>query len=176
MQRPGGLPTSMRTAAASGSRATPVVEALVLVALGAAAAFGVLYAPSLHVPGHSILYAMTPIALGRTLVARRRSATFATGCAALTLAAIVFIAHRSVGAGGVAGLFVSGPALDLLSGRGRRRIGPILAGLCANAVAFVLHAMQGSMRWPWPTALASFLVCGLVAGALAAALLASRRT
>lgn len=166
------------------ARDAGVVEVATLVTVGAAAGLLTAFVHlGLHVPGHHILFAVFPMALGFALVPRRHAgllmALSALGCmGGLGLA--------GVGVGGIGAmtsLLATGPLLDvaLRWGRGGPRLYAafVCAGAASNALAFLVRgtamavAVQGFTGarafggW-WPEALATYAAAGVVAGLLSA--------
>jgi len=161
-----------------------VLEVLTLIALGAAA--GLLTALvdlHLRIPGHHILFAVFPMALGFALVPRRRAGTL-MGLSALACTGGLGLAGVHLGGvGAITSLLATGPLLDLALrwGRGGMRLfgAFIAAGATSNALAFVVRgtarliAMHGATRafghtrafdaW-WPQAIATYAIAGVLAG------------
>jgi hypothetical protein len=146
----------------------------------------------IRVPGHAILRAVLPMALGLALVPRRSGGiVMATGAGA-TAALMLMNGIGRFQPGALMSLLALGPILDTaLMGRpaGWRLYARfIAAGVGANsaafatrfAIAFLGIRLQGGRQFMdfWQTALGSFVVCGAVAGLVSAALwfrLSSRR-
>lgn len=172
-------------AAAADAAASARPAGLLVPALmgGIAALVTVLVRLPLHLPGHQILFAGLPVALGLALAPRRGAGSAAGVGAAIVSGACLLGGLGHPGAGALAGVVALGPALDLallLAARGRRLYGAFaLAGVGANGAAFVARSATrllgdvgrgGALaRW-WPHALVSYLAFGLLAGVLSAAL------
>jgi hypothetical protein len=163
----------MSPAAVATLQKSRVTDLFVLGAMGALAALGVLYGPRLHMPGSSILYALVPIALGRSLAPRRFGGTGAS-VAAVALAGVL---GGHAGAGAIASLILAGPALDLALERfPRGGLAIVLVGVATSLAALAMRAASGPIRAPLPFALASYVACGAVAGVVAAAVWRARRS
>lgn len=156
-----------------------------LVLLGSAAAVLTTYVRlHLRLPGHQIVFAVFPMALGLALVPRRWAGS------TMGLAALATLVLLGVGGAGLPGigartsLVLTGPLLDLAvrAGRssGRLYAGFVLAGIASNAAAMLLRggtkmlgldASPGARAFgPWmEQALVTYAVCGLIAGLLSAA-------
>lgn len=162
-----------------------VAELGVLLLCGAAAAGAVLlFEFKLKFPGHSILRAVFPMALGLALVPRRGSGTVMGAGAIATTAGMYFGGVGDKGLGSMTSLFMIGPFLDLalrraVSGR-RVYLALTAAGVFANLAAL---AVQGSAKYfgidggggfkslaTWlPSAALTYPICGALAGLLSAA-------
>jgi hypothetical protein len=155
---------------------------LVVVGFGSAvvSAFGI---RGLEIPGHNILRVVVPMALGLALVPRRGSASI-MGLGAGAGGAVLWLEGvRGMGAGATTSLALTGFFLDLalIGARSGRSVywRLALAGLASNMLAFAaklvekLSAAEPLDRhplWEWlPRALASYPVCGLLAGLIGAA-------
>jgi hypothetical protein len=168
-------------------------EIALLVACGALAAIAVgMLHSQIRVPGHAILRAVVPMALGLSLVPRRSSGiVMATGAGA-TAAVMLLNGIGRFQPGALVSLLALGPVLDVaLIGRPtgwRLYTRFISAGVAANCAAFITrfalallgYRLQGGRQFMefWQTALGSFALCGAVAGLVSAALwfrLSSRR-
>jgi hypothetical protein len=161
------------------------VELTVLVAAGLAAAVAWLWLQplKLQMPGWAILRGVLPMTVGLGLVPRRGSATVmsATACLACIAGGLAGLAH--VQAAPMVSLFLLGPLLDAAAAKAssgwRLYAWFAAAGLTADLVAFAVRV--ATAYWLiepgvhkrflvfWPTALASYLACGAVAGLLCAA-------
>ncbi|MHB0956825.1 MAG: hypothetical protein ACYC0X_12880 [Pirellulaceae bacterium] len=157
------------------------ISALVLLGAGAALASGLIEF-RLRIPGHAILRAVFPMALGLALVPVRKGGTV-MGLGALGTALIMkacSVGH--FGAGSLTSLALTGPLLDLALIGARRGwrlyLGFILAGMASNLVALGLRGgakfLTGGMgggrlmsEW-WQQASFTYPVCGLLAGLLSA--------
>ena len=140
------------------ARAEPVA---LLLAGAAAGCLSCLVRLHLGIPGHAILRAMVPIALGLALVPRRGAGSL-MGAGALTAA----LAAGGGGIGATTSLLLLGPAIDVALSRGRHvYLALVLAGVASNLVAF---AVRGN--WT-PLSAVTYPVCGALAGLVAAAAL-----
>lgn len=160
-------------------------EWLVLIGCGVAAAMAVaLIPPIARIPGHAILRATLPFAIGLALVPRRSSGTImalGAGVASLLLAGCG-LGRFQVPA--VVSMLSLGPLIDLAMVRcpagWRLHWHFILAGVAANVLAFSVRILplmssanfggQRAAAMGWPMTLASFIACGFLAGAISAAL------
>jgi hypothetical protein len=175
------------------SRVTPLATGAELrgrelvALLGAGTAAGALTAFAdldLRIPGHHILFAMFPIALGFALVPRRTAGTLMGAAGVTTLAGLGAAGVHLPGPGAIAGLALAGPMLDLAlrwGGGGWRLYAAFLAaGAGSNALAFVARGvtkffgfggMGGGRNFAsWlPVAVWTYALAGLLAGLLSAA-------
>jgi hypothetical protein len=161
------------------------VEIAALVGLGITAALlTTLVDFRLRIPGHHIVYAMFPIALGFALVPRRLAGTVMSGAAVATVLALGIGGARTPGVGVLTGLALAGPLLDRAlrwGGEGRRLYGAfVLAGALANAAAFIVRGLAkyagvGGLAGARPfeswlsAAVWTYLIAGMAAGLLSAA-------
>ncbi|MCH8829645.1 MAG: hypothetical protein IID45_08715 [Planctomycetes bacterium] len=141
---------------------------------------------SLRIPGHAILRAVFPMAIGLALIPRHGAGTVMGGSALLACLAFRMggIADGP-GFGALTSLTAIGPILDCtLRHAGKRRrtyLQFALAGLAANALAFLV---RGGMKWGafvgggkqpfwlwWPKASLTYIACGLLAGLAGGAIL-----
>jgi hypothetical protein len=139
----------------------------------------------LRIPGHAILRAVLPMALGLAVVPRRGAGTV-MGVSALVSGLGIRMLHPAVGLslGALASLTLTGPLLDLAlrHARGGWRLygGFALAGLGANVVAFLarggakalgLEHLGARPLGEWMvTASVSYVICGLLAGLVSGAI------
>ena len=160
-------------------------EIAALVGLGiTAAVLTTLIDFNLRIPGHHIIYAMFPFALGFALVPRALAGTIMSGSAVATVLAMRLAGVHTPGVGVLTGLALSGPLLDraLRWGRaGARLYGAfIAAGALANIAAFLIRGLAkytgvgglaGTRLFSaWiSVAVWTYLVCGVLAGLLSAA-------
>jgi hypothetical protein len=157
-------------------------EVLILLASGAAAAAAVGLAKlGLGIPGHSIVLAALPMALGIALAPRRAAGSLMSASAFSTAWALGGTTAASYGSGSFVSLCLLGPMMDvaLRNARSGRRVyaGLILAGMATNALALVSRAgakligLDPSARpfdtW-WLQASMTYTVSGAVAGLLGA--------
>lgn len=180
------LSAASRLRVTPGAGITPisVSETAVLLACGATAAAAVLMLDfKLQLPGHAILRAVFPLALGLALVPRRGAATVMGAGAVSTAAALVFGGWGEKGLGSMTSLCVIGPLVDLAVSRsstGRRvYLSFITAGVLTNLAALAVQASAkyfgfggggGKSLAVWlPMALVTYPVFGAVAGLVSAA-------
>lgn len=159
---------------------TRALEMLFLVACGAAAAFASVYLDfRLRIPGHAILRAIFPMALGLAAVPRRGAGTVMGGSALATGLVLGTVAPAGgFSFGALTSLTLTGPLLDLAlrqaAGGWRLYAGFAFAGLAANLVAFVIRGgakMLGLEHlgarplsdWMLQASV-SYVLCGLLAG------------
>ncbi len=161
-----------------------LAELLTLLACGAVAAATVLLVDfKLKLPGHAILRAVFPMALGLSLVPRRGAGTVMGTGALATAAILVCGGWAEKGLGALTSLSLVGPVLDLAVRRlqpGRRTyLAFIAAGVVANLAAMFVQAGAKSLGiensggkplavWLWP-ALVTYPLCGALAGLVSAA-------
>jgi hypothetical protein len=159
--------------------ASPLAGTAVLLLLGFAAAFLTLAVDfDVGIPGHAILRAVVPLALGLALVPRRH-AGFVAGAGTLA-GALAIGGWQSLGPGALASLSLTGPILDFAvrgarSGRGVYA-GLVLGGLASNLLAFGVRLaakLSGEAgRRPlsswWPEAIVTYTLCGAAAGLIGA--------
>jgi hypothetical protein len=173
--RPGSLAASGRVG---------VLEVLTLIAMGAVAA-GLTTFVDLHlrIPGHHILFAVFPMALGFALVPRRRAGTLMGLSALAFTGGFNLLGAHPGGVGALTSLLATGPLLDLAlrwGQRGVRLYGAFLVGGAAsNALAFVVRGTAKALaiggvagtrafgNW-WPQAIATYTLAGLLAGLISA--------
>lgn len=122
-------------------------ELAVLAISGALAAGSVgLIELRLRIPGHSILHAVLPMALGLALVPRRWAGCGMSVAASLIALGLSRAGHGEFGAGAWTSLVTLGPAMDLLLasrwGRKWPAFSLAVAGLVANMAAFVAKAVE----------------------------------
>lgn len=172
-----------------GERIT-ALEVTVLVACGALAAVAVAtLASPIRVPGHAILRAVFPMAAGLALVPRRGAgATMAVG-AVLGALTLRLGGYGVIQPAAMMGLVALGPAIDLAMARApggwRLYLRLAAAGAAVNVLAWVVRfafaatvvsAGRGGGAGAghdfydfWPAALASYALCGAVAGLVSGA-------
>ena len=163
---------------------TGTFELATLLAAGCGAAMATGFLDlGLRIPGHAIIRAVFPMAFGLAAAPRRGAGCVMGGSALASAACIHFGGFASIGVGAVTSLCVTGPLLDLAvcSLRPGRslwlRLG--LAGMMSNTVAFMVrggvklagadHATGRPFAAWWPQAVWTYLLCGLLAGLLSAA-------
>lgn len=159
------------------------VAVLALVGAGAAAV-QVSVDLRLGIPGHHILLAMFPLALGLALVPRRAAGTVMGAVSVLTLTLLGAAGARLPGPGALTGLVLAGPLLDVTlrrGGSGWRLYGAfVAAGAVANVAAFFVRGATKYSGWggmgggralaAWlPVAVWTYAAAGILAGLLSAA-------
>ncbi len=161
------------------------VELATLVALGAVSALLTTFANfKLGIPGHHIIFAMFPLALGFALAPRRLAGSVMSGSALATIAGLGLAGAHVPGPGVLVGLLLIGPLLDLAlrwGGAGPRLYGAFVAvGALANIGAFVgrgvakyfgIGGLGGGRPFAaWlPVAIWTYAVAGMIAGLISAA-------
>lgn len=163
------------------------VRALELVTLLSAGVFAATFATfvdfSLRIPGHSIIRAIFPMALGLAVAPRRGAGCVMGGTAIFTAMFFQWGGFGSMGFGAMTSLCVTGPMLDgaIYLTRGGKRIylGLALAGLASNGLAFLVrggikyagadHATGRLLAFWAPQAAVTYTLCGLAAGLISAA-------
>jgi hypothetical protein len=160
-------------------------ELAVLVGAGATAAVAVACLDfSLRIPGHAILRAVFPMALGLSLAPRRLGGIVMGAGACTTLMLLKATGGRVPGLGALASLCALGPVLDVALWWCRSGwpvyLSFALAGWGANLIAFAVRGagkmsgldglrMRPLSDWltvaPW-----TYSLCGLVAGLVSAAI------
>jgi len=160
------------------------LEIATLVLSGAAAAVAATFVHVIRgVPGHQIIFAIFPMALGFAVVPRRSAGTLMGASALLTITLLRASGADIPGTGALTSLLVSGPILDLVLRRGRtgwRLYASFIAGgVAANALAFVVRATarlmgirglgggRGFNSW-LPQALWTYALAGVIAGLISA--------
>jgi hypothetical protein len=156
-------------------------DVLLAAAAGALAACMVaLVDLNLRLPGHSILKAALPLAMGFALVPRRATGMMMTVSALATLYMLRSGMSASVGGGSTTSLLALGPLVDVCLWRAKAGWGLVArfaaAGLLANLLAFAVRG--GNKTWlefglrPWDdwvtVAPWTYAICGLLAGLLGA--------
>ena len=172
------------------SRRVSVADVALLVGFGATAALVVAYVKlGLRIPGHSIVLAALPMAVGRSLAPRRLAGTVMSA-GALSTAWLASLGGASFGSGATISLFLLGPMMDvalLRAGSGWWSYGAlVLAGLATNLLALGARALPKLLgvdiadgrpfdSW-WTQAIVTYTLSGLVAGLLGALSLVHRRS
>jgi hypothetical protein len=177
------LEASRLRALVRGGEQVTWVELATLMALGLCAALAsTMLDFRLRIPGHAILRAIVPIALGVALVPRRGAASVATVAALVAMLCLRVWGVSRGGSGAWTSLALSGPLLDLAARSARPGwrlyLGFSLAGLGSNLVALAVRASTKALGWEhagqrqlpewWPEAVGTYAACGLVAGLLSA--------
>lgn len=165
-------------------RGLEAAEILLLLGMGAVAAMTTAFLElGLRVPGHAILRAVFPMALGMALVPRQFAGS-TMGLGALASAAVLKLGgSTALGVGAMTSLLLTGPMLDLALARAKRGwrlyLGFALAGLASNLAAFAVRggakgigldhlAARPLAEW-WLVAAGTYALCGILAGLLSAA-------
>lgn len=178
----GLLSSSRLPALARGTARASAGELALLLLAGAGAALATAFMDfDRRVPGHAILRAVFPMALGLALVPRRLGgAVMGTG-ALVTALGLKAGGWASVGPGAMTSLCLTGPLLDLAlwgaRGGWRLYLGFVLAGLGSNLAALaVRYAAKVTGLGPgrrrveeWGAeAVVTYALCGIMAGLLSA--------
>ena len=158
-------------------------ELAILIICGAISASAVSFVRlGLRLPGHAIVLAMIPMALGLALAPRRFSGSIMSASAFGTASIIGLLGMVKPGAGSFVSLCLLGPVIDLVLARFRSGwrlyVGMILAGISTNVMALFSRSMSkllgldlGSMRpfdtW-WTQAIITYSLCGAIAGLIGA--------
>ncbi len=167
-----------------GDQRLHMAEGLFLVGAGMAAALATAFFElRLRIPGHAILRAVFPMALGLAVVPRRMAGSLMALGAAGSAAWFQAAGAATVGLGAMTSLAVAGPLLDAALWRSTRGwrlyAGFALAGLGANLAALAVRATAKATgldhvaarplaEW-WLQAVVSYALCGLLAGLISAA-------
>jgi hypothetical protein len=160
-----------------------LVDLTILLGMGVCATLCVtLLDFGLRLPGHAILRAVFPMALGLALAPRRMAGLVMGSAAVATLIGLRMGAGIAPGLGAMTGLCLIGPLLDAALWRVRRGwqlyVGFACAGFTANLAAFLMRGAGklsgvdlGATR-PWTQwisiAPVSYALCGLLAGLFSA--------
>lgn len=169
----------------SASGRVSTVEWAILVGAGAASVAISLSIGGFRIPGSSILQAVLPMAAGLALVPRR-GAGLTMGTVALTGGAAMMgmsaLGVPHVHPSELARLFLLGVCLEVGPARAHDKrwiwLWFTAAGLAANLLGFAIKMGFAQLGWegwggrglPWPTRLASFAICGALAGGASAVL------
>jgi hypothetical protein len=180
------LRASSRLPALSRSASVSAMEVACLVACGvlAALAIGFLH-HSLRMPGHAIIRGALPMAMGLALVPRRSAGTVMAIGAGITAAGLTAMNVGSFPVPAMLSVLVLGPVLDVaLIGQStgwRLYVKFVLAGAIANLLAYALKVagvwlgigiFSGGgyfARLSLAAVIASYVLCGALAGLLGAA-------
>jgi hypothetical protein len=137
----------------------------------------------LGIPGHHIVFAIFPLAVGFALVPRHLAGTIMSASALVTIGGLSLTSAHIPGVGVLTGLMLSGPLLDFALRWGRngwRLYGAfVAAGAAANVGAFAVRAAAkyagigglggGRSFAAWlPVATWTYAVAGVLAGLLSA--------
>ena len=160
-----------------------IVELVLLLASGAAAAAAVGFVKlSLGIPGHAIVLAALPMALGLSLAPRHLAGSVMSAGALGTAFLLSAVAGVTYGSGASVSLSLIGPMMDVaLRGarRGRRvYVALVVSGVAANLLALGSRAatkllgldLAGARPFDswWLQAAATYTLSGVVAGLLGA--------
>jgi hypothetical protein len=178
-----GLVAAGRLPSLARARRISAVELLLLLLCGAAAAATVGFVKlGLRIPGHSIVLAVLPMALGLSMAPRRLGGSVMSAGAFGTAALLSATGAASFGSGSFTSLCLVGPMMDLaLAGARtgwRLYVGLVLSGVGANllalgsrAAAKVLGLDLAGARpfgtW-WLQAAVTYALSGVVAGLVGA--------
>jgi len=158
-------------------------ELLLLFLCGAAAASATGFIRlGLRIPGHAIVLAVVPMALGLALAPRRLAGFVMSAGAFCTANALSIAGLTTYGSGAIVSLCLTGPVIDFaLSGTRsgwRLYLRMVLAGIITNLLAltsrgaskllgFDLAGMRPFATW-WSQAAVTYTLCGAAAGLIAA--------
>ncbi len=166
---------------------------LLLLGAGVTAALATVFVDmSLRIPGHAILRAVFPMALGLSLAPRRMGGMVMGAGALGSVLAIKAGGWGGVGVGALTSLALTGPLMDLVLWRASRGwrlyLAFALAGLTSNLAALTLragaklvgldHAAGRPLALWWFQAVGTYAICGALAGLISAIVwfqLSSRR-
>ena len=178
-----GLAAQSRVTSRSALLSIDALALVILLASGSLAAVSVVcFNFRLQLPGHAILRAVFPMAIGLALAPRRRGGTV-MGISAVTTAWLLhFAGGFNVGTGSLTSLTLIGPCLDVCLRRiesGWKLYGSfILAGLVCNVIALTVRGAIKFGGWDvltarpfatwWFQAVGSYIVCGIIAGLISA--------
>ena len=156
---------------------------LVLLGAGVGAALSSVFLDmSLRMPGHAILRAVFPMALGLAIAPRRMGGLVMGAGAMGTVLVIKAGGFGAVGVGALTSLALTGPLLDVALWQARRGwrlyMAFALAGLGSNLAALVVrggakfvglnHVTSRPLGEWWMQATVSYTVCGVLAGLISA--------
>jgi len=165
--------------ASSGQRAA-AVEIAALIIAGAAAAGLSFFLGGWKIPGSAIVQAVLPMAAGLALVPRQRAGLLMGTSAVATTFVLASCGFGHATPSTYARLFLFGLCLDFSAARVGTRwhvwLAFIVAGLAANLLGFGFKLLAAQCGWegwggrgllsPWPARLASFAICGAIAGGI----------
>jgi len=173
-----------RSRVAAGRQSTATAALAILVTAGAAAAVCVVCVDlKLRIPGHAILRAVFPMAIGFALAPRRQGGTVMGISAVATALLLSGVGGFKLGTGSLTSLALIGPCLDVCLrriGTGWKLYGAFAAaGLVCNLGALTIRAATkfGGLdaltarpfaTW-WLQAVGTYTACGIVAGLVSAA-------
>ncbi len=179
-----GLASARRISMVRFHEHVSAVEMLLLLLCGAAAAAATGFIRlGLRIPGHAIILAVIPMALGYALTPRRLAGLVMSAGAFGTATAFSLAGLTRYGTGAIISLSVTGLVMDLALARARNGwrlyLGMILAGTGANLLALTSRGASkllgldfgGGMRpfadW-WSQAAVTYTLSGAVAGLIGA--------
>jgi hypothetical protein len=179
------LKSSARVRSLSGEGGSNLAaEVAVMAAAGIAAALAIgLVHIQIRIPGHAILRAALPMAIGLSLVPRRSSGTIMSIFAGMAVGALHLGGFGRFQPAAVVGLIAIGPLLDVAmigAPHGWRiYLRFILAGIAANLLSYESRLATAFFGWDQPgsrqfasflmPAIVSFVLCGALAGLIGAA-------
>jgi hypothetical protein len=179
------LQRASRLARRTSRQSVNVAELLALVSCGVMSTCLTTYVKlNLQIPGHHIMFAVFPMALGFALVPRRFAGTTMGGAALGATFAFWGAGIHVGGVGALTSLWLAGPMLDLALRWGKagwRVYGAlVLAGAATNAASFLvrgtfkyfgLGGAGGSRTFTdWlPNAVQTYVLAGILAGLVSAA-------
>ena len=157
------------------------IEVAMLLTCGAASAATIAFVKlSLGIPGHSIVLAALPMALGMSLAPRRLAGSVMSAGALTTASLLVAGGAGRFGSGAFASLLLLGPMMDFAMSRARSgwRVyaALVLAGVATNFLALISRAAPKLIgidigrpfdSW-WLQASITYTLSGVVAGLLGA--------
>ena len=153
------------------------IEVAMLLICGAASAATIAFVKlSLGIPGHSIVLAALPMALGMSLAPRRLAGSIMSAGALATASLLVAGGVGRFGSGAFASLLLLGPMMDFAMSRARSgwRVyaALVLAGVATNLLALISRAAPKLIgidigrpfdSW-WLQASITYTLSGVVAG------------
>jgi hypothetical protein len=157
-------------------------EMAILIFCGIASASAVSFLRlGLRIPGHAIVLAMIPMALGLALAPRKFSGFIMSASACSTAFTFGLLGLVQNGAGSFVSLCLIGPMMDLaltkVRSGWRLYLGMILAGISTNLLALFSRSMSKLLgldpgtrpfdAW-WSQALITYCLCGALAGLIGA--------
>ena len=159
------------------------IECLLLLTCGASSAAAIAFIKlSLGIPGHSIVLAALPMALGMSLAPRRFSGSMMSVGALTTAWSLTQLGGVRFGSGAFASLLLLGPIMDVAMSRARRgwRVyaSLVAAGVVTNMLALGSRALPKVLGFDlpgarpfdswWLQASLTYTLSGVVAGLLGA--------
>lgn len=179
-----GLAAARRISVTRFREHVSAVDLLLLFFCGATAASATGFIRlGLRIPGHAIILAVIPMALGFALAPRRLAGLVMSAGAFGTASAFSLAGLTRYGTGAIISLSVTGLIMDLALARARSGwrlyLGMVLAGISSNLLALTSRGASkllgldfgGGMRpfgdW-WSQAVVTYTVCGAVAGLIGA--------